>query len=510
MFIIALSMLSAGTLLAEQAKPITADISKTVPGTSLAAIEQPKTITTDTSTTAKVCQLLGEYDKQLGQYTKSRTASRFNIYGTDLGASFVFDGKLWFFFGDTWRGVDQFSFTSTPSEPNDSMAYAEPQYIPIAPGIDTSSIDRCPKLVFVPGRTVNSFMPINISGGDVVQGAFGVPTGGFEYEGERGGKEMYIFYKTDAMIDSFPVAFGTTIQNKTAMMRSVLAKRTQDSSFEYMYDFSTYPDESAAYPDTKPAFITNSPFVVDSSEVPGLPVKGKGILIFGSGLFRLSNVYLAFISFSDLEKREIGAGRGRLNPRHVYYYAGKDLGGKPIWKDDWGKHNVNARPILDMGNQPDVGDISVVLDRATGFWYMTYYSSRAPGEKAIHFRFAPVAEPWNFSSTAQELIVPSIDPPVGYGQYIHVAGSDDGLSDPGRAADNGAGYGSYLIPSMFRTLSKKDGEIKREIYFTYSPWNPYTVELMKSVITIGSGSASIAPKHIVAPKLKASPDVMGK
>ena len=32
----------------------------------------------------------------------NETERRFGLFGTDLGASFAHDGRLWFLFGDTW------------------------------------------------------------------------------------------------------------------------------------------------------------------------------------------------------------------------------------------------------------------------------------------------------------------------------------------------------------------------------------------------------------------------
>src|SRR5215467_2835515 len=50
----------------------------------------------------KICQLIGDWDRELGQPTFTQTESRFGIAGTDLGSSFEHNGKLWFLFGDTW------------------------------------------------------------------------------------------------------------------------------------------------------------------------------------------------------------------------------------------------------------------------------------------------------------------------------------------------------------------------------------------------------------------------
>ena len=53
--------------------------------------------------TRKVVQLTGDTDREISKKTPNQTAQRFGVYGTDLGISFNYDGKLYFLFGDTTR-----------------------------------------------------------------------------------------------------------------------------------------------------------------------------------------------------------------------------------------------------------------------------------------------------------------------------------------------------------------------------------------------------------------------
>src|SRR4051794_38655187 len=53
--------------------------------------------------TRKVAQLTGDIDRETGNKTLNQTVKRFEIYGTDLGISFIYNGKLYFHFGDTTR-----------------------------------------------------------------------------------------------------------------------------------------------------------------------------------------------------------------------------------------------------------------------------------------------------------------------------------------------------------------------------------------------------------------------
>src|SRR5688572_9591136 len=51
--------------------------------------------------TAKVEQLIGDYDIATTERTYNQTASRYGIWGTDLGNSFEHNGRAYFLFGDT-------------------------------------------------------------------------------------------------------------------------------------------------------------------------------------------------------------------------------------------------------------------------------------------------------------------------------------------------------------------------------------------------------------------------
>jgi hypothetical protein len=53
----------------------------------------------------KVIQLTGDMDLETQHITPNQTGKNFGIYGTDLGVSFLHDGKLYFLFGDTLLGL---------------------------------------------------------------------------------------------------------------------------------------------------------------------------------------------------------------------------------------------------------------------------------------------------------------------------------------------------------------------------------------------------------------------
>ena len=82
--------------------------------------------------TRKVIQLTGDIDRETGHMTINQTGKKFGIYGTDLGVSFLHDGKLYFLFGDTTRrgpdgGIPQSAMPAAPYNEDetdyDSIAY---------------------------------------------------------------------------------------------------------------------------------------------------------------------------------------------------------------------------------------------------------------------------------------------------------------------------------------------------------------------------------------------------
>jgi hypothetical protein len=66
-----------------------------------AAVLNPPMLTWITNSSVKLEQIIGDVDWANGSNTTSRSISRFNIVGTDLGCSFANGTNLVFLFGDT-------------------------------------------------------------------------------------------------------------------------------------------------------------------------------------------------------------------------------------------------------------------------------------------------------------------------------------------------------------------------------------------------------------------------
>lgn len=352
----------------------------------------------------KICQLTGDYDKERQQPTLSQTATRYGVYGTDIGASFEHNGDLLFFFGDTF------------GRPNsqDSFAYTT----------DTNP-DECLNLIFYTD-TDGKFLAPKIPGVSLAE--FEVSTDGVDINGNA-----YVVFTTDHTKE---VIAG----------RSVLAKMNdQDKSFTKIYDLSTNH------------FIHIHFVEVQNSQFPGLPDNsGKGILIFGSGEYRKSNPYLAYISYNSIEDKS-----------KIKYFAGLDAKGNPKWSSS----ESDSQPVF---IDPVIGEFSVQWNPYLSKFIMLYTGGVMRSSSL----------PWKDWSDRQVIFDSWKD--KGYCHFIHSAGPNkcDDVSDPNREATWGGAYGLSLIDSF----TKQDSRGKSTIYYTLSTWNPYTVVLMKSEVELSGGT----------------------
>jgi len=356
--------------------------------------------------THKICQLTGDTDRELNQPTLNQTGSRYGVLGTDLGFSFPFDSRLYFLFGDT-VGVHG----------GDSIAYSS-----------DSDPEDCLQLQFVTGPD-GRYLPTKVPG--ISLGGFEVAVGGFGV-----GNKIYVFFTTDHT-------------EQKVMGRSVLARSDDGAkSFTLLYNVSNEK------------FINIDPVIVDTAAIPGLPESsGMGVLLWGTGDYRKSNPYLAYVPLSSLENR--GAWR---------FYSGIDpTDGLPQWSDQ----ESDAAALFD---HPCLGELSAAWYSSLGKWLMLYNCALPRG---ITMRSADA--PWGTWSGGEVIFQPWND--AGYCHFMHVADNSqncDPVSDPGRENEWAGEYGPYMLPSMARG---QDGTTT--IYYMMSVWNPYEVMLMKTELILG-------------------------
>jgi hypothetical protein len=227
----------------------------------------------------------------------------------------------------------------------------------------------------------------------------------------------------------------------------VAVSEDDGATFLYLYDLSTTH------------FINVSVVAVDRAAWTGLPRQlDAGILLFGSGHYRKSDVRLAFQPARDIESRQ-----------SICYFTGLDSEGSP----EWSCNEDEAQPLFD---QPCVGELSVTFNRFIRKWIMLY--NCGTDRQVIVLRTAD--RPWGPWSDPQVIFDPRRD--GGFCHFMHLGWEEkkcDHVHDPSREEENGDPYGPYQVEDL--TSGDKNSTT---IYFTLSTWNPYTVVLMKTTLRL--------------------------
>ncbi len=364
----------------------------------------------------KISQLIGDYDMERLKPTSNLTASRYQLEATDLGIPFPHKDRTYLLFGDTIgaRGGDAIAYT-TDAHPEDGL---DLEFVHDASGV---------------------YLPIQIPGID--QGEFQVPT-----EGVSVGGRMYVYHTTDASDDS-----QLSKNGGYKMGRSVLAVSDDDGhTFRYLYDLS------------RQYFINVSVVPLASAEWAGLPsTNGEGLVMFGSGAYRRSNVYLAFQPSGEINTRA-----------SLRYWAGSNAAGDPLWSPN----EETARALFD---QPCIGELSVSYNRLIRKWIMLY-NCGFPEQRGINVRTAD--QPWGPWSMPQIIFDPWTD--NGYCHFIH-ASWESSKCDNVQGAEQENSWGGEYGAFQFRELATGSAAATT-IYFTMSSWNPYTVVLMKATLQLAT------------------------
>ena len=391
------------------------------------------------SDTRRIVQLTGEFDRSLDRreddgsficlehppFAHNRTETTAGIHGTDLGVSFLHDGKTFFMFGDTWRVNQPDAITNF-----DAIAFTTETN----PGAGL-------KLTFIPGP------PIIVP--DVPQDEFNVPLDGVSVDGA-----MFVFFSTDAV---------HVEEHQPLMRRSILTRSTDGHRFDQLYSFSVTQ------------FINVS---VEKTTLPADEARELGLadphvlLIWGSGRYRSSAVYLAVLPIAGLTTR---AG--------LLFYAGQH------GSFAWSAREADATPLFPAGC---VGELNV---RWNPFLrrYLLMYNSDNPIGIMMHTAKKPWG-PWSrapitvFEKFFRRPGLNADDPCLGagLGKFMHVSWAwkkcdcmhDDFFSrGEGHPADffNGEEYGAYQIAHMAK--GDPNGAFT-DLFFTMSTWNPYQVMLM--------------------------------
>jgi hypothetical protein len=357
-------------------------------------------------TTYKIVQLTGETDQPRRIPTLSRMQSNYCVGGTDLGSTFEHNGHLYFLFGDTPN------IPGTHDERDDFLAWTDATS-PEDVVLNVNKDGNCVHILTVPG--------VVLSGLEVPSYGISLASG------------IYAVVTTDATHD--PDMMG----------RSVMAVSYDDGySFQQLYNLSVLSQGGK--------FINVSMVEVDGGQYLNMPAE-PCVLIWGSGAYRQSDVYLAYVPSAQI-----------TNSSAIRYLTGT-AGTEPLWSN-----NETDAVSLVNPSEPVVGELSVAYCQPLAQWIMLY---NAPGE--IHMRSA--TRPWGPWSSQFTTIFQG-DRDRANGRYIHVPNGDVFADSPLVDPSNGGGpYGPYLIPRFFH------GDQNRvSIVYTMSTWNPYQALLMQSDI----------------------------
>jgi hypothetical protein len=373
------------------------------------------------SSTIKVIQLTGDTDRETGKETLNKTGKRFGIYGTDLGVSFIHNGRLYFLFGDTNR--------RDPDAGLPASAFPGEDFNEALTDLDAIAYTTNDRAYNGITLTFNSDYP-HVD--DIVQ-----LTGEHPIEGISLNQDMFVFFTTDLQPDGL------------VPTRTVLAK-SRDGGISFgksLYTLSTGK------------FIHISCEVIDNEKINGLPTNsGKGLLIWGSSVHRKSDIFLAHMPLNEI-----------TNKSSIRYFAGFESSSdskKVLWK-------VNEEEAKPLFKAECIGELSIRWNYYLNKWIMLYNCNHC-NTKGIVIRLAD--NPWGDWSSPKIIF----DPKDGYGKFIHSPGKDN-IYDKGRNrhSDWGSVYGPYQITPYSTGIKYR----YTKIYFTLSTWNPYQVIQMSAIIT---------------------------
>jgi hypothetical protein len=188
--------------------------------------------------TIKLEQLVGEEDKERHQPTRSRTATRYQLEGTDLGNSFEHAGRVFFLFGDTVGRLDRALDTIATTDATDPEQGVRLDFLTSGDG---------PYLTIQPPG--------------IRMGAFEVPVAGISLNGL-----MYVVVSTGHSMDA-------------ATDRSVLTRFSRPARFQPLRMISQLPAGR---------FVKMSVHS-EPGPIAGSPPGGPFILIWGTGEYRKSD-----------------------------------------------------------------------------------------------------------------------------------------------------------------------------------------------------------------------------
>jgi hypothetical protein len=395
----------------------------------------------------KICQLIGEEDRELQRPTVNETVKRFGLVAGDHGYSFEHNGKLFLLFGDTHPSPRFGRAPNGQEEPPRAREYNDA----IAFTSDTN-VDHCLKLDFIhyPSGAYKNPIVVNAQG----QPAITLATNESPISGISEGGRMYVIFGTDN-----PTHFAHPPGPLGYPTRTVVAVSDDDAkTFHYLYDLSK--GLGAKFINTAMALAPDGYMYFWGTQ--------------GGDLYRNSAAFLARKKAGVMDRAGGMEYLAALGPDEQPRFSPSETDASPLFAD-----------YLEGSTEPHncMGELGVEWNRFVKRWVMLYncLNNTPAHPRGIYMRLAE--QPWGPWSAPQTIFNPTRDP--GYCHFIHRAvtpenpAACDEMSAPNRLEVWGGDYGPYFL-SRFTTGD--EGRGISTFYYTMDTWNPYTQVIMKTTI----------------------------
>lgn len=424
--------------------------------------------------------------------TVSQTASRADVLGAPIGASFEDDGKLVLLFADTigatTGGGDGNAYYPTWTRVSDTFKWnaGDP--------MGWSSTRRAED-----GLLVNFFMdgnhalpvqpPPQPDGTAADMGPDDFPAAGINLEGQT-----YLVCMTGTVSSAQNGGMGADYsKDRSVLVRfhetgqtfasgRTISRVTNGGHFVYV-----------GLHEAEPWLLEN----------PAVAFTEPAVVMFGVGTYWKSNIYLSVVPDS-----EFWSGVDSMGNSGTAYFKGLDAQGNPTWSVS----ETDAVPVINDvdPSKPTIGNFSVIYSRELGLWLIAF-SGGLNGRATAGLYVTYAAKPWGPWSTPQLVFNACRDHGQGdFIRYYYTTSADDfcpsAMPSGAHPAPDGAGpagptigpqtlndpqttVGGGFSPQMIERFTEIEGDTLK-IFYNMSTWNPYAVVLMESDFKIACTGGS--------------------